>query len=282
MLKMPVRVLREHPRIEFTPPERDRDGSRAGDPDLSRVWPLVGLLLEEESKGEHIDFLHPRKAPDLGARTRQRRLLAAAAIVIIGGAAYTFMRQDLQSLGARAQSLAQKSRNGDADFARQTRDGYRLTHLQQWQSVHVDWLDHAMFLAKVAPPPEQIVLDSWTGTLDFAGVQYDARRNRWSADHQATIVIEGEARNRATADAFRGALIQNPIYVAKTTGADARGGKRMPFGFTYRLQTRASTPEDAPIDSSNAEARPVGERKPVGDAPANSSAAAPLSAEERQ
>lgn len=252
MLKMPVKVLREHPCVEID--ERTAPGE--GPPDLSRVWPLVGLLLEGESSVERIDFLHPRKTPDVGARTRQRRLLAAAAAVVIGGVAFTLMRNDLQSLQSRVSTLASTNKSDDAAYARSFRDAYKLAHLEQWQSVHVDWLDHAMFLAKVAPPPEQIVLDSWTGTLEFRGVTYDRRSNRWSAGHQATIVIDGEARNRATADAFRGALIQNPIYAASTTGADARGGKRMPFGFTYRLRTQAAAPADAPQPAT-----PVSDRK---------------------
>ena len=259
MLKMPVKVLREHPHVEID----ERSGaSGEGPPDLSRVWPLVGLLLESESSAERIDFLHPRKTPDVGARTRQRRLLAAAAAVVIGGVAFTLMRNDLQSLQGRANALVSKNKSDDAVYARSFRDAYKLAHIEQWQSVHVDWLDHAMFLAKVAPPPEQIVLDSWTGTLEFRGVNYERRSNRWSADHQATIVIDGEARNRATADAFRGALIQNPIYAASTTGADARGGKRMPFGFTYRLRTQTAAPAGAP-----APATPVSDRKSTAASP---------------
>jgi hypothetical protein len=256
MLKMPVKVLREHPRVEVDEAATLR--GETGTPDLSRVWPLIGLLLEGESQAEHIDFLHPREAPDLGARTRQRRLLAVAASVIIGGAAFTLMRNNLQDLRNRAQTLSTQAKAGDRDFARSFRDSYKLTHLNQWQTVHVDWLDHAMFLAKVAPPPEQIVLDSWTGTLDFRGVSYESRGNRWAADHQATIVIDGEARNRATADAFREALTQNPIYAASTTGADARGGKRMPFGFTYRLATRAAAPAESA--SSSASGTPVNQK----------------------
>lgn len=269
MLKMPVRVLREHPRVDSTAHVVMRGDSREGpkndDVDLARVWPLVGLLLEEESRGERIDFLHPRKAPDVGARARQRRLLAAAAVVIIGGAAFTFMRQDLQSLRARAQSLVKQRDQGGSAYARAFRDTYKLEHLKQWSGVHVDWLDHAMFLAQVAPPPTQIVLDSWSGTLNFPGVTFDPKSFKWGAEHQATIVIDGEARNRATADAFREALIQNPIYAASTTGADARGGKRMPFGFTYRLRTRAATPEETGREAQRGDATPASDRPDIGE-----------------
>lgn len=255
MLKMPVRVLHEHPRVEVERTSTPREDESA---DLSRVWPLVGLLLERESGAERIDFLHPRRTPDVGARTRQRRLLAAAAVVVVGGAAFTLMRQDLQTLSGRAQNLVKQRDSGAAPYARAYRDIYKLEHLNQWASVKVDWLDHAMFLAKVAPPPDQIVLDSWSGALEFNGVSFDSRSFRWGAEHQATIVIDGEATSRATADSFRNALISNPIYVATTTGADAKGGKRMPFGFTYRLRTRASTPD---VSGDDRTATPAAERR---------------------
>jgi hypothetical protein len=240
MLRLQVRVLREHPRIE------------AGDLDLSRVWPLAGLLIEDAMASERIDFLHPRKAPDLGARNRLRWLLAAAAIVLIAGAAFTSMRMDLKNLKRDAADLTTQTRDGAPANARYGRDLYKIEHLRRWSDVHVDWLDHAAFLAKVAPPPDQIVLDSWSGALDFRGVTFAVRDKKelWAANQQTTIVIEGEARDRSTADGFRDALTRIPIYAANTTGADTRGGKRMPFGFTYRLRTRAEAP---PLDEAGDE-----------------------------
>jgi hypothetical protein len=73
-------------------------------------------------------------------------------------------------------------------------------------------------------------------------VVFDRRTKRWSAPEQMTIVIDGEALNRETADAFREALVQAAMYTTSSTGADMMGGKRMPFGFTYRLRTKASAP----------------------------------------
>ena len=44
-----------------------------------RLWPLAGLLLAEEAGRPGIDFLHPRRAPDLAARRRRMSLAAVAA-----------------------------------------------------------------------------------------------------------------------------------------------------------------------------------------------------------
>ncbi len=238
MLKIPVQVLREHPRVDSDGDARDR----ASGPAMDRVWPLAGMLLEGELRIDRIDFLQPRRAPDVAARTRQRRLLAAAALVVVRGGLWTAMRFDLRSLRDDVDRLAAQAKANIDDYDRANRDRYKLTHLKQWDSISVDWLEHAKFLAEVAPPPEKIVLDSWSGALDFRGVTFDSRNARWAADHQTTIVIEGEARDRATADGFRESLTQNTIYTTSTTGADTRGGKRMPFGFTYRLRTRAPAP----------------------------------------
>ncbi|MCI0362844.1 MAG: hypothetical protein L0219_03120, partial [Phycisphaerales bacterium] len=62
MLKVPVQVVGSHPRIDANGHEMDRH------------WPLAGLLLERALSAEVIDFSRPRRAPDVGARTRQRRL----------------------------------------------------------------------------------------------------------------------------------------------------------------------------------------------------------------
>jgi hypothetical protein len=254
MLKIPVRVLRQHACIDVAG-DSHPDGPAV---EIDRVWPLAGLLLERELGVERIDFLKPRRAPDLAARTRQRRLLAAAALLVVGGGLWTAMRFDLRNLRDEVEGLAlQRGANLDA-YDRVNRDRYKLTHLKEWDSVQVDWLEHARFLAEVAPPPDKVVLDSWSGTLDFRGVTCDTRAQppRWAADHQTTIIIEGEARDRATADGFRELLTQNTIYTTSTTGADTRGGKRMPFGFTYRLRTRAPAPAGEPAGQPQAAVLP--------------------------
>src|SRR5690606_15854441 len=65
------------------------------------------------------------------------------------------------------------------------------------------------------------------------------------ADYNMVISIDGEARDRETADAFRDALTKDPFYTASTAGADRTGGRRLPFGFTYRLRTAVGSPMKA-------------------------------------
>ena len=231
MLGKPVRVLAAN-------------GQVVGDGvELDRLWPLAGLLLEQRGDRETINLAQPRRAPDTASARRRRILLAAGVLLVAGMGLYTLANRNLQSLRETATELAAAVSEGAKAEARYSRDTYKLKHLEQWQSAGVDWLEHAEYLNRFAPPPSQLVLDSWTGTLDFNGVQYDSKSRRWSNDRRLTIVIDGEAQDRETADAFREALVKSSVYTTSSTGADAKGGKRMPFGFTYRLRTAADLPQ---------------------------------------
>lgn len=245
MLNVPVHVLEAHPLVEGTTEE------------IGSLWPLAGLLLESNARGEMIDLAHPRKAPDLGARARQRRLLAAGVIIIAALGLWTFARLQLKSLDEQAFSLAAAVKEQAPANARYARDQYKLEHLKRWESTNVDWLQHASYLTTIAANsggPNRLVLDSLTGDLKSEGVKYDSKVRKWSADQQVTIVVDGEARDRETADSFRAALVQSAIYATATPGADARGGKRMPFGFTYRLRTKESAPaQENPQTASSGE-----------------------------
>lgn len=229
ILKVPVQVLSSHARIA------------SDESDMDRFWPLAGLLLELPTQKEVIDFNKPRHAPDLAARTRIRRMLAAAAVLLCLGVLWTFARLDLQNLRRTASMLSDRQSNEVKDYARHWRDKYKLEHLKQWESIGVDWLQHASYLTTIAPAPGQVVLDQWNGTLQTHGVNYDKKSDKWTAEEEMTIVLDGEALNRETADAFRENLVQTTVYTTSSTGADKMGGKRLPYGFMYRLRTKART-----------------------------------------
>lgn len=230
ILKAPVRPLHEHPSIDTAGVAMDG------------AWPLAGALLESSAGGDLIDFANPHRAPDPRARLRTRRLIAAGLAIVAALGVWTFARLDLQRMQRRAQSLAQQERELLPAFKRFERDVARLEHLRLWDGSGVDWLHHAAYLASIAPPPERVVLDSWNAAA-AASVSYDRAKKQWSATREVRIDIDGEARDRATADAFREALTQASIYATLTSGADAKGGKRLPFGFSYRLRTEKAPPE---------------------------------------
>jgi len=217
------------------------DTSRA-DVDMGQVWPLAGLLLAPMLDRELIDFLHPRKTPDIAGR--RRRLIAgiAGALVILVLAGVTLARFDLADRRERAENLQAQKQGLLAGYLRYGRDRYKLAHLQHWDSVDADWLDHLGYVVSMTPPADHVVLDSWTGTLAFGGVKFDRKTSRFSSPREIRIVVDGEASDRMTADAFRGLLVDTESYDISTTGADARSGRRLAWSFQYNLGTRDAAP----------------------------------------
>jgi len=232
MLHVPTERLTAHPRVQT-------HGEQLGG-----LWPLAGLLLEPSLENQSIDFLHPTQPPDPAARRRATALAAAGLVMLLAVGGWMYAKRDLQRLEQKADQLSQRVSDLGPDYVRYYRDAYKLQHVRYWDSVQVDWIDHLAHITEMSPPPGRIVLDSCRASLRFDGVQYDrrSRENPWSAPMAITIVVDGEARDRETADAFREALVDAELYNASSTGADAPGGRRLPFGFTYRLRTTNGDP----------------------------------------
>jgi hypothetical protein len=231
LLNVDTEVLEAHPWVEGC------------DQDMNGTWPLAGLLLEPGLSLETIDFAHPRRAPDLAARRRQMVLGSIGIVAVALLAAWTVAKTELGDLEHRSQVLAAQRTSAIPDRQRYKRDQLKLTHLDHWETARIDWLEHIAGLYEIVPQPDQLVFDGWDGSLDFRGVRYDKDRG-WSAPKQVKIVIEGEARDRATGDAFREGLVESDRYSARSVGVDARGGRRLPFSFSYTLRAAESAQDD--------------------------------------
>lgn len=232
ILNVTTRVLRAHPQID------------PDDAAMTSVWPLAGTLLEGVLGLEKINFAKPRQAPDLKARRRQRIMMAGGGALVGLFGLWTAANMNLASLDNQIDELNGRLDDGMPRFVHYSRDNVRVQHLNQWEHVKPQWLDHLSRVAASEPTDGKIVFDSFDGTLDFRGVQFDKNKQgdaRWSAPAAVTITLDGEASNRATADALRDAYVRSDIYSASSSGADAPGGKRLPFGFTYRLRAKAQT-----------------------------------------
>jgi len=255
VLRVSTELIAEHPRVD------------SGGRDLASVWPLAGLLLEPGLGVETINFANPRKAPDLAARKRQVALAITGSLIILILGAWTIGKLKLDRLRETARDLAAQRAEAYPGRQRYKRDVLKLTHLEQWESVGVDWLEHLARVHAIAPPPGRLVLDNWDGSLDFRGVRY-RKTDGWSAPRVIRIVLDGEAVDRTTADAFRAALVESDVYTARSTGTDARGGSRLPYSFRYTLRTdrdlrpesdRSETGTDAPSEVARETAAPGGD-----------------------
>lgn len=234
MLQTPASLFGEHPAIE------------SSDEAVDAVWPLAGLLLKRLNKRPTIDFTNPRRAVDRSAERRRRRMLASVLAVVLLMIAWTLARRDIANREDDLAALTSEASQLYDDDSAYVRERMRLQHIQYWESVHVDWLDHFRWLSERMPTPQELVLDGMTGSLEFRGVQWD-RRNQddpWSAPMGVELAIEGEAADRATADALRDALVRTDWLVTRSTGTDTTTGQRHPNGFTYRLRTEETAPPE--------------------------------------
>lgn len=228
VLGVQTRVLRSHPQID------------PGEAPMTAVWPLAGALLEGVLELEEIDLAHPRQAPDRAANRRKRALMTVAAVIVALLGAWTFARMKLDRLDSEIATLREQYRRVSPDYIRAARDSYRLEHIDAWRQVHPSWLDHLSYVTSMSESRRTLVFDAFSGSLDFRGVEYDEDREpgeRWFAPTSVSIVVEGEAADRSIADALREALVKADRYTATSSGADAPGGRRLPFSFTYRLTT---------------------------------------------
>ncbi len=217
------------------------DTSRA-DVDMGPVWPLAGLLLAPALDRELIDFLHPRKTPDLAGRRRKITFGIAGILIILVLGGLTLARSDLAGRKERSDNIQAQKRMLLPGYLRYGRDRYKLAHLQHWDSVDADWLEHLDYIVSMTPAADRVVLDSWTGTLAFRGVKFDRKTRQLSSPKDIRIVVDGEAADRMTADAFRGLLVDTKSYDISTTGADARSGRRLAWSFQYNLRTTDAVP----------------------------------------
>lgn len=235
-LDCPVRIFERHEAIE---------GSTES---AALAWPLAGAMLERACAIPTIDLASPRRAVDRAAERRRLVLMGAALLVVVAGILWTLGRRDLD---ARRTELARVEGERAELYGSDciaVRERLRLRHVEQWASVRPDWLGHMDLFARMMPGPDQVVLDSWLGSLEFRGAVYDEDARTWSAPARLSIAVEGEASDRAVADSLRGLLVADDRYVASATGSETEGGKRLPDGFTWRLVTDDLAPVPAPAE----------------------------------
>lgn len=229
----PARRLESHPRIEV-PQGAAREAL------LGRGWPLAGLLLDDldavRRDGSALDLLHPTPGIDVAARSRQAALVVAGLALVGALAGWTIGARSWSGLEERRDDLAEKARGALPELRRYKRDELRARHLDAHLALVPDWLAHLDALRRFAPDPSAVVLDGVTGQLSSAEVEYTAK-GEFVARPEIRFVLDGEARDRETADALRDALVRTKGYTLGSTGADSRGGRRLPNPFAYTLRT---------------------------------------------
>ena len=256
--------LDSHARVAFASPDVREQA-------CASCLPLAGLLLEDdaavEPSGDAIDLLHPTPLIDVAARTRQRILTIAGIMLIAAFGGWTFGARAWRNLDEQREDLLTKARNATPLRLRFKRDELKARHIEAYRDLAPSWLDHFDALRRFAPDPSSVVLDSLSAQLDNTEIgwvdtgkadQPVDKRFAMKATPELRFVLDGEARDRSTADALRDALVKEKGYTVASTGADARGGRRLEYPFAYTLRTPDLKPRQVAADDAAAAAKKSG------------------------
>jgi len=228
--------LEAHPLVSFS-------SGDVRDQACADCWPLAGLLLEDdgaiEPAGVAIDLLHPTPLIDVAARLRQRALLVAGLMVVGALAGWTFGVRAWREFESQHDDLLKKAKNASPMSNQFDRDGLRVQHIEAYRALAPSWLSHFDALRRFAPDPSSVVLDSLTAQIDGTEIEWIEKDKAGSMQSKPELrfVLDGEAKDRPTADSLRDSLVREKSYTLSSSGADARGGRRLPYPFAYTLRT---------------------------------------------
>lgn len=262
LLGVPVRIADNPPGIRLD--ERVRA--------LGAALPLAMVLRDGVLGAATIDLRHPRQAPDVAARRRQLVLAGVGLLVVAAIAGFTFGRRAARLDAERRADIVDKARQFASEGRRLRRDEDKLSHLRQWSLPPQDIIADLLHMKSLLPEPGDVVIDSVAASEEFKGVRWDKDKG-WSSAADVRIVLEGEAKTRAIADALRERLVEDKQFVVTTSGSDTRGGNRLPYPFGYLMRSDRKAGDVATSSTSAA----VGESgKPAASsAPASAPATSP-------
>jgi hypothetical protein len=222
---------------------------------------LVGILVQHAEGVPTLDFLHPRRAPDRGARIRQLVLAGIAATIVLGGVAYVLADASLSGLRTEAELLlaqeTQLRKERDDMLVRHA----RVKHLATWMSEPVDWLKHARVLSDAAPEARAGLVRELSGRADFAAAfspNGAYPRGKWSVDQPIVVNVDGSMAARQVGSLFRERLLDGGVYQVTNKGAE------VPDRYSLVLTTRlrdATAPPPAPVKPAPGEAKPVNSKQ---------------------
>lgn len=210
------------------------------EPTSSVASSSVGLLLEEASGRPTLDFLHPRRAPDRAARRRQYVLGGVLAAVMGIGTPVVLSQLELSSLDDELRRHREVVTRRQADVAEMMAEHARLSHLERWSGVRVDWIAHIGALSEQVPSPPEALVDGLDGSMN-AQVDFTAKGGQyaggtWSSAQTSSFTIRGRVQQRETAAALRGRLAAGEVYSVDSPTPDT--GDR----FSFQLFSPYPTP----------------------------------------
>jgi hypothetical protein len=150
--------------------------------------------------------------------------------------------RSFRALEERRDDLKDKATSALPEVRRMKRDELKLAHIDAVRAMQPAWLDHFEALRRFAPDPASVVLDGLSAQIAGTEVEF-TRDGKFMARPEIRFVLDGEAKDRETADALRDVLVKERSYTLSSSGADARGGRRLPYPFAYTLRTVELAPK---------------------------------------
>jgi len=224
--------------------------------DAPAMHALAGLLLEEIGERRTLDFANPRRAPDLAAARRRNLLGAALGIILLAGGLYVAADRALAGLDDRLDGARMKQAELKARLDGLHAQHARLSHLEQWRKVRVDWLSYLGVLHEQVPASDQAILDGITGKIMDADVLFTLKGARyqegtWGVRQSATISMDGKAVGRSVAADLRGRLLGLGFDAVESKGPD------VPDRFQFALTTSQPAPVKPKVEGSTSGAGPA-------------------------
>jgi|GEM_PF-667801 len=213
---------------------------KSGSESIVEFLPLIGLLMEPMSGLETLDFVNPRRAPDLGRARRTSILLGALAAILVAGGGYVASLQSLSTLESRVRSSREREATLRKEYDEFLVKHARASHVDQWSSARVDWLAYLALLNEQLPPPESAVMDG-LGAHMSAEVVFTPKGSSypegvWLTRQAAAFSLDGKMSGRAVAADLRGRLLDLNFDNVESKGPD------IPDHFSFVVTTTQRRP----------------------------------------
>lgn len=239
LLDLPARCL-ELPETVRLRPNLDADA-------LGTFLPLIGLGAPSDSAGG-LDFLNPRRPPDVGAKRRQLVLAGIFGLIVVGGAGYLYRQDRLDSLNAVKAARQLQLDDLAGEYRRYLIERARAENVRRWNAMDADWVGHLSWLSERLPDPRVSLADRVN--MAMAGeVKYEGRSfpgGEWTSQNRVAIDVSGKVNDRSIALTLRERLLEAGLFTVVNRGPDVADR------YDYELTTNYLSPSDKVVSTPGA------------------------------
>lgn len=257
LLDLPARCLDMPETVNVRP---SLDSERLG-----TFLPLIGLGAPSASHGG-LDFLNPRRPPDLGAKRRQLVLAGIFGLIVIGGAGYLYRQDRLDALNAVKMARQAQLDDLAGEYRDYLLELARAENVRRWNAMDADWVGHLSWLSERLPDPRVSLADRVN--MAMAGeVRYEGRSfpgGDWSSQNRVAIDVSGKVNDRSIALTLRERLLEAGLFTVVNRGPDVadRYDYELTTSYLSPRDKVASTPTSATPGGAAPESGP-GEQAPI-------------------